>query len=283
MTRNIIKTAALMCALAVLAGSSLPVQSYPPFVRQAKKFGATNCMFCHTKEEGGEGWNDRGKWLMAERDKRKADSIDMEWLAEYKAGGAAPAAAAAPAGNTAAAIPNAEARAKAAKLLNDSMAETIKAIEGLSEAQWNFRAAPEKWSVAQVAEHIMMSEPFLFGFVENIAKMPFDAEWESKTGGKTEALEKGMVDRSKPAKAPEPLTPTGKLAKAEVIAKFKEARAKTLAFSNDTQLPLKGIVNTGPFFTGMSAYQVMLAIPLHNMRHNLQIAEVKANANFPKK
>ena len=36
--------------------------------------------------EGGEGWNERGDWLMAEKDKRKADAIDVEWLADYKEG-----------------------------------------------------------------------------------------------------------------------------------------------------------------------------------------------------
>jgi hypothetical protein len=33
---------------------------------------------------GGEGWNKRGEWLIAEKDKRKADTIDVTWLEEYK-------------------------------------------------------------------------------------------------------------------------------------------------------------------------------------------------------
>ena len=36
---------------------------------------------------GGEGWNDRGNWLIAEKDKRKADSIDVTWLEDYKEAG----------------------------------------------------------------------------------------------------------------------------------------------------------------------------------------------------
>ena len=59
-------------------------QAYPPFVKKAAKFGAKDCMYCHTKAEGGEGWNKRGDWLIAEKDKRKADAVDPEWLADYK-------------------------------------------------------------------------------------------------------------------------------------------------------------------------------------------------------
>ncbi len=75
-------------AAMVMAGfffSALRTEAYPPFVRKAEKFGAKDCLFCHTQAGGGEGWNERGSWLIAEKDKRKADSIDVEWLADYKA------------------------------------------------------------------------------------------------------------------------------------------------------------------------------------------------------
>jgi hypothetical protein len=65
-------------------GTALTTQAYPPFVKKAAKFGAKDCTFCHTKAEGGEGWNKRGNWLIAEKDKRKADAVDPEWLADYK-------------------------------------------------------------------------------------------------------------------------------------------------------------------------------------------------------
>jgi hypothetical protein len=80
-------------AAMVMAGfffSALRTEAYPPFVRKAEKFGAKDCLFCHTQAGGGEGWNERGSWLIAEKDKRKADSIDVEWLADYKVAGEAP-------------------------------------------------------------------------------------------------------------------------------------------------------------------------------------------------
>lgn len=76
-------------AAAIVAGlflaTAFRTEAYPPFVRKSEKFGAKDCLFCHKEPQGGEGWNERGTWLMAEKDKRKADSIDVEWLADYKA------------------------------------------------------------------------------------------------------------------------------------------------------------------------------------------------------
>ena len=66
-----------------LAGESF---GYPPFLAKSRKFGAKDCTFCHVDPLGGPPWNDRGKWLIAEKDRRKADVVDVEWLAEYKPG-----------------------------------------------------------------------------------------------------------------------------------------------------------------------------------------------------
>lgn len=88
MTKKLIKISIAVALTASLFGASLSINAYPPFVKKAAKFGAKDCTFCHTAAEGGEGWNERGKWLVAEKDKRTADAIDVEWLADYKEGGA---------------------------------------------------------------------------------------------------------------------------------------------------------------------------------------------------
>src|SRR2546427_3500192 len=41
----------------------------------------------------------------------------------------------------------------------------LDATKGLSEAQWNFKQAPDRWSVAECAEHIAQAEDFLFKIV----------------------------------------------------------------------------------------------------------------------
>ena len=177
-----------------------------------------------------------------------------------------------------------EDRAKVIKLLNDSHKHTMDLMEGLSEEQLKFKSAPEKWSVLEVAEHIYLAEGLLFSAVEGALAAKENPEWETKTKDKTAFLERVMVNRDRKATAPESIVPSGKLARDEVIAKLKESRAKTLKFAEETKLPLKSHTYDHPFpvFGTLNAYQWLIYIPLHNIRHNQQIEEVKANPSFPK-
>ena len=179
---------------------------------------------------------------------------------------------------------SAEDRAKVVRLLNDSHKQTLDLMEGLSEEQLKFKPAPEKWSVLEVAEHIYLAEGLLFGSVEKALAEKQNPEWETKTKGKTEFLERVMVSRDRKATAPESIVPSGKLTRDEVIAKLKESRAKSLKFAEETKLPLKAHTLDHPFpvFNTLNAYQWLIYIPLHNIRHNKQIEEVKSDPNFPK-
>src|SRR5919109_3175290 len=84
--KDLIKVSIAIVLFACLLGSSLRTKAYPAYLRQAAKFGAKNCTFCHLQATGGEGWNDRGNWLIKEKERRSADAIDVAWLAEYKEG-----------------------------------------------------------------------------------------------------------------------------------------------------------------------------------------------------
>jgi ketosteroid isomerase-like protein len=85
-----VKTIKVLVALVFLVGviASLANQAfaYPPFLAKAKKFGAKDCTFCHVDPDGGPPWNERGQWLVAEKERRKAEVVEVEWLAEYKPG-----------------------------------------------------------------------------------------------------------------------------------------------------------------------------------------------------
>ena len=78
----------LYAAFFVLTAFQLPGNAfaYPPFLAKARKFGAKDCTFCHVHPEGGEPWNERGAWLLKEKENRKAENIDVEWLLEFKPG-----------------------------------------------------------------------------------------------------------------------------------------------------------------------------------------------------
>jgi hypothetical protein len=49
-------------------------------------FPAANCLYCHNEKlpkKGASTCNDRGKWLVAEKEKRQAKEADMAWLKDY--------------------------------------------------------------------------------------------------------------------------------------------------------------------------------------------------------
>lgn len=176
-----------------------------------------------------------------------------------------------------------EERAKVIKLLLDSQKETLDAVKNLSEAQWNYKPSPEKWSVGEVAEHIWLAESLLYGAVQRAIAAPENAQWENQTQGKNERVEQILLNRTGKAQAPEQIKPTGKT-RAEILKGLEESRANTLKFAKETNLPLKSHTADHPFkvFGTLNAYQWLIYIPLHNMRHNQQIAEVKSSPGFPK-
>src|SRR5687767_4627544 len=51
------------------------------------------------------------------------------------------------------------------KELQRTEAIFLKSVDGLSEAQWNFKAAEDKWSVPQCVEHLAAAEPMLRGMI----------------------------------------------------------------------------------------------------------------------
>jgi hypothetical protein len=176
----------------------------------------------------------------------------------------------------------AEERASAAAYLKKTEAGVLDGAKGLSEAQLNFKAAPEKWSVAQVVEHIASAEDMLFGLIEGqVMKAPARTEPED-----IKALDQliltAIPDRSQKRSAPEPLVPTNRYGSSKAaLDHFAESRAKTIAFLNDTK-DLRDHAFDSPLGKKLDAYQWLLFIAAHSERHTKQLLEVKANPNFPK-
>lgn len=177
-----------------------------------------------------------------------------------------------------------EERAKAIKMLLDSQKEFMDAVENISDAQWNYKPSPFKWSVGLVAEHITLTQDRLFAVLQMALKQQPNPDWESKTAGKEEVLERVLPSRTGRAQAPVEVRPTGKLTRDEVINRFKQSRAKIMEFAEKTDLPLKAhtVDHPIPIFNTLNAYDWLLYIPLHTTRHLKQMAEVKASPGYPK-
>lgn len=75
--------AAFAFAIAPAAQATLKMQ------KDAKAAGfaeATNCMYCHNEKlpkKDAVTHNDRGKWLVDQKDAKKAKEVDVNWLKDY--------------------------------------------------------------------------------------------------------------------------------------------------------------------------------------------------------
>jgi len=172
-------------------------------------------------------------------------------------------------------------RGKGVKYLQQTRDGIVAATKGLSEAQLKFKPAPDRWSVAEVLEHITLAEDFLFQNVsENVMKAP--AGSADRDLAKIDGMVLAMIpDRSHKAQAPPPLVPTGRWTPAEMLSHFQSSRAKTIEFM-ESQPDLRAHAIDSPLGMQLDAYEWLLFVAAHSDRHTKQILEVKADANFPK-
>jgi len=165
----------------------------------------------------------------------------------------------------------------------------IGASKGLSPAQWNFKPAPDRWSIAEIVEHIVIVQERVLGPVrEQLTSAP-------PATGQDSTVVDGIVihqfpDRTQKFKAPDPVHPTGQLSPAAALDRLIANYARLKEYVETTPdlrdhaidaLPLKAITNGA--YEKMDGYQWVLAAAAHTERHTKQILEVKAAPDFPLK
>jgi len=171
---------------------------------------------------------------------------------------------------------------RALQYLETTKKGVLEATKGLSEAQWNFKPGPDRWSVAQVTEHIAAAEDFLRALAKEKVMLAPAGEAGRDVGKTDEAVMAMVPDRSHKAQAPEPLVPTNRFGSPEgSIKHFVESRATTEDFLKSTT-GMRDHVLESPMGK-LDAYEFVLLVAAHSERHTKQINEVKADPNFPKK
>lgn len=171
---------------------------------------------------------------------------------------------------------SAEERAALLELLETSKAEFDTLVAGVEGEAWSARPAPDKWSVGEVAEHLLLAEGVIFDRARQALEAEPTADWPAVAAkvGRADIL--GFTtDRGQQFQAPDGLQPKGEMSREEILARFAEARAATLAFVRDTRDPLKAHTSPNPVFDELNVPQWITFLAGHNLRHNQQIAEVK--------
>lgn len=172
---------------------------------------------------------------------------------------------------------------RALQYLESTKRGVLDATKGLSDAQWNFKPAPDRWSVAEVMEHLAAAEDMLRGMTqEQVMKTPAVAARDAEETKKADEGVLGMVpDRSHKVQAPEPLKPTNRFGSPAAAQKhFVESRAITEEYLKSAT-GLRAHLGDSPIGK-LDGYEFVLLIAAHSERHTKQMLEVKADPNFPK-
>ena len=174
-------------------------------------------------------------------------------------------------------------RKYAISLMRETRDGAIKSTRGLSDAQLNYKATPEKWSVKECMYHIAGAEKLLWSLFENSMKGPANPEKRSEIKVTDDQLVKMIENRTVKAQAPEPIQPknTGFNTLDDALEDFKKNRLDHIKYLKNSTEDLRNHVLQMPF-GWIDCYQLSLMIAAHSNRHTQQINEVKANPGFPK-
>jgi hypothetical protein len=157
-------------------------------------------------------------------------------------------------------------------------------VDRLSPAQLNFTAAPNRWSIAECAEHIALAEDFIFEFITNHVMKSATVPDHKASDADDQKVIAATVDRGKKFTAPEPIQPSSKFGSVdEAVAHFEKSRAHVLDYVRSGQDDLRHhVAQSTATGSPIDGYQWILMLSAHTERHVAQIAEVKADPNFPK-
>jgi hypothetical protein len=166
--------------------------------------------------------------------------------------------------------------------LTASEARILQLVDNLTPAQWHFRETPDRWSIAEILEHLIVFENFIRATVAQVLQGPPEPE-KRPLAATREGLVLSLPDtRSTKFTAREIARPIGRWpGTTELIAEFRKTRAQTLAFAAETQAPLRDHFFPHLVFGDLDCYQWLVLLGRHAYRHALQIEQVMADPKYP--
>jgi hypothetical protein len=172
-------------------------------------------------------------------------------------------------------------------LVEQAHAAVVGATKGLSAAQWNFKPAPDRWSIAENLEHVVNVQDRVLGPVlDNLTQAPAPSPSVDR------ALVDSIVIHQFPSRlgkfpSPEFVRPVAPVPEdlLQRLAANRERFCERLISTPELRdhvlpsPPLKAI--SKGVYDVMDGYQWILGAAAHTQRHVMQMLEVKANLAFP--
>lgn len=159
---------------------------------------------------------------------------------------------------------------------------------GLTDEQARFKPAPDRWSIAEILEHLSIAhDRILTRVIDQFPQAPAPEPGRDALVVDALVLEK-IPDRSMKATAPEFAQPKGLITPKESLGRILLSYQRLTEFLASTPDLREHILDSPPlrFTTGgahttADGYQWVLTAVAHDERHIRQILEVKAASDYP--
>lgn len=172
-------------------------------------------------------------------------------------------------------------REMAANEMSNTRDHMMKVLDGLSEAQLNFKSSEDSWSIAECVEHLAISEEAFGGMLQAALEKPADESLRAEVKMSDEELLAIIRDRTNKVKTSEPFEPSGKFGSyMETLQAFADKREEHIKYIKTTQDDLRYHYGQLPFGT-IDGFQMLLFASGHTERHVKQMEEVMAHEDFP--
>jgi DinB superfamily len=166
-------------------------------------------------------------------------------------------------------------RATAVEELEASRDRLLRSLDGLTEEQWRCRPFPDRWSVAECAEHITAAEVPIAKLLAGPSVVEPSEEDRREIRKKDDFVRRFIRDRSRRDEAPERIRPKGRFATREETTRvFQERREANIAYLRETADPLRDCFAPHPFVGVIDGYQWILSLAAHTDRHAAQIEQI---------
>lgn len=156
----------------------------------------------------------------------------------------------------------------------------ISETQGLSKAQWNFRETPERWSIAEIVEHLGNWE-LLWG--RELQMMSQNKpQPELRKTCQPDSYYHDFIMEEKPHISPDLSRPTGLIEGSNTIMWFTKLRDINIKFAENLKIDMRDYFENTNMQYPRNMYNVYIYVWGHVDRHIRQIKKVKAHPNYPK-
>ena len=154
-------------------------------------------------------------------------------------------------------------------------------VHGLSPAQLEYKASPDRWSIREVVSHLAVAEPDYWRDIQKALKAAPDMKGKKSSATDADILWYGIdrVVHTKTGGGHEKVDTYKDLG--DALGKFQALRATMIEYIKTTDVDMRA--HSFGNQEVIDCWQWMLEISTHAERHIQQVREIKNDLNFPRK